>query len=191
MTWLQTLQQWDSLLFQLINNGMSNPLFDAVLPYFREKWFWTPLYLFVAAFALQNFRKKGLAMVVGLAVVVGMADITSSQLVKKNVHRLRPCNDPALNESVMLRVSCGSGYSFTSSHAANHFAVAIFLTGLFGGLARWVRPVALCWATVVSFSQVYVGVHYPGDVFFGALLGTAIAWLGLLTINRFRLNSKC
>jgi len=173
---LETLQLWDATLFQLINGGLSNPVFDAVLPWCREKWFWMPIYVFVAAFALLNYRARGWLILLGLSLSAGAADYTSSTLVKKNVQRLRPCNDPAMYEQVQRRVSCGSGYSFTSSHAANHFAAAFFLIGVFGHLGRWIRPVAVGWAFIIAFSQVYVGVHYPGDVFFGALLGAGIGW---------------
>lgn len=184
MTWLQS---WDASLFQLINGRMSNALFDAVLPLLREKWFWAPLYLFVAAFSWLNFgKKKGWLVVLGLVAAVGLSDFTSSSLIKKNVQRLRPCNDPVMVEQVTLRAPCGAGYSFTSSHAANHFAAAVFLIGIFGGLARWLRPAALSWAAAIAFSQVYVGVHYPGDVICGALLGAAIGWAGVLAFRRFQ-----
>lgn len=190
MTWLDALQHWDAALFQLINSGMSNPLFDAMLPFCREKWFWAPVYLFVAVFSWANFKKKGLLIMLGLVLSVGLADFTSSTLIKKNVQRLRPCNDPALAATVRERVGCGAGYSFTSSHAANHFAAAVFLIGVFGALARWVRPAALGWAALIAFSQVYVGVHYPGDVFGGALLGVAIGWATVLVFKRLGLKTK-
>lgn len=181
---LEMLQQWDATLFQWINGGLSNPLFDALLPWFREKWFWMPAYLFVVVFALYNYRKRGWIILLGLVLSAGLADFTSSTLVKKNVQRLRPCNDPAMTASIHLKVPCGGGYSFTSSHAANHFAVAVFLIGVFGGLTRWLRPVALIWAGAIAFSQVYVGVHYPGDVLFGAILGSGIGWWTVTTWNR-------
>jgi len=189
MSLLQTLQIWDSTLFQAVNSDMSNVVFDTVLPLFREKWFWAPLYLFIGAFSLLNFGKKGWVIVLGLVATTGLADFTSSTLVKKNVQRIRPCNDPEMVDKVQLRAHCGAGYSFTSSHAANHFAAAVFLIGIFGRLARWVRPVALSWAGAVAFSQVYVGVHYPGDVLCGALLGAAIGWWVSATIKKLGISA--
>jgi len=181
---LEMLQHWDAALFQFINGSLSNPVFDALLPWFREKWFWMPVYIFIAAFALLNFRGRGWIVLLGLVLAAGLADFTSSTLVKKNVKRLRPCNDIEMADQLHLRVPCGGGYSFTSSHAANHFAAAVFLIGVFGGLARWLRPVALTWAGLIAFSQVYVGVHYPGDVLFGAALGSIIGWWTVFTWRR-------
>ena len=182
---METLLHWDAVLFQFINGSLSNVLFDAVLPWCRERWVWAPLYLFVAVFSWTNFGRRGWWVVLGIGAAVALADFTSSRLIKKNVQRLRPCNDPAMAAHVHLRVpSCGSGYSFTSSHAANHFAVSVFLIGMFGRLSRRVRPVLLAWAGTIALAQVYVGVHYPGDVLCGAALGVAVGWWTAVTWRR-------
>ena len=175
---LEAIQQIDLALFKFINVNLGNPLFDAILPLCREKWFWMPVYWFLAAFFWVNFgTKKGWIFIIGLVLSVGVADFMSSTIIKKNVQRIRPCNDIALVDQIQERVPCGGGYSFTSSHAANHFAVATFLIGVLGGFARWLRPVALTWAGLIAFSQVYVGVHYPFDVLCGALLGAGIGYV--------------
>jgi membrane-associated phospholipid phosphatase len=182
MAWWQIL---DTTILYWINSAGSNPVFDFLLPLFREKWFWAPLYLFVLTFALQNLgRRRGMIVVLGLVLATGLADFTSSTLVKKNVQRLRPCNDPEVRELVVQRVSCGSGYSFTSSHAANHFAAAIFLSLTLGTWIPRVRVPLLVWAGAIAYSQVYVGVHYPGDVLGGALLGAGIGWWVETTFRR-------
>lgn len=180
---LHTLLSWDAALFQWINTGWSNPVFDVLLPLFRERLFWAPLYLFLAAFLILNFGGRSWMMIVAVCLAVGLADFTSSTLIKKNVQRVRPCNDPAL--VVKIRVSCGSGYSFTSSHAANHFAVAVFVSMLLGRGHRGVRPLVLTWAGMIALSQVYVGVHYPLDVLGGGLLGAAIGWWAFKTLTFF------
>ncbi|MBK8919927.1 MAG: phosphatase PAP2 family protein [Saprospirales bacterium] len=182
MCWLETL---DITLFYWINVSGTNPVFDVVLPLCREKWFWSPLYLFVGVFAIQNYSfGRGVMFLSGLILVVGLSDFTSSSIVKKNIQRLRPCIDPELHGQVIQRVPCGSGYSFTSSHAANHFAAAVYLSLLLGNLARWVRPVLIAWAALVAYAQVYVGVHYPGDVLGGALLGTGIACYAVFVFRK-------
>lgn len=183
---LELIQQFDIKAFKCINSGLSNQFFDAILPWCREKWFWMPAYWFLAAFSLLNFGKKGWVIILGIVLSAGLADYTSSSIIKKNVQRLRPCNDIERVETITLRAPCGSGYSFTSSHAANHFAVAVFLIGFLGDLARWIKPVALSWAALIAFSQVYVGVHYPADVTMGGLLGAFIGWLVVKTLGRWK-----
>ncbi len=177
-TFFDILQQWDTRLFFWINHGWSSNFLDALLPVLRERLIWAPFYLFILVFSLLNYGKKGWILLGMLLLCFAVADFTSSSILKKQVQRLRPCNDPALAAQVQLRVPCGSGYSFTSSHAANHFAVALFLIGVFGHLNRWIRPILLLWAGSIALSQVYVGVHYPGDVLGGGLLGSLIGWGG-------------
>lgn len=187
---LQTILELDAVVFTWINTGCSNPVFDTLAPWFRDRFFWAPLYLFIITFAWLNFGKKGWVIVLGIILLVGITDQFSSNLIKKNVKRLRPCNDPAMYDRIQLRVHCGSGYSFTSSHATNHFAVALFLIGVLGHIRRWIKPAALLWASSIALSQVYVGVHYPGDILCGALIGAFFGWaLGkLANWERFKLG---
>ena len=87
---------------------------------------------------------------------------------------MRPCNDIIFQDTVELRVDCGGGYSFTSSHATNHFALAMFIIFTLGKKNRWIRWGLILWAGSIAYAQVYVGVHYPLDVFIGSLLGILI-----------------
>ena len=91
---------------------------------------------------------------------------------------------PKKEVGVRSLVKCGGGYSFTSSHATNHFAMAAFVLVLFGRRYRWLKAPLWFWAFSISYGQVYVGVHYPLDIFGGALLGIAIGTL----IGRFARN---
>ncbi len=167
----------DHSLFHFINSTLSNALLDWLCPLFREKLFWAPLYLFLVAFVLLNFGKKRWLVLLGVAISLLLADQISSHVIKPITQRERPCREAIFAETVRLRVDqCGGGYSFPSSHAANHFAVAVFVAGVLG----WRRRVTLglgIWAAAIAFSQVYVGLHFPGDVFFGAILGGATGWL--------------
>lgn len=166
---------WDTALFEWVNHDLSSPILDAILPWMREPLFWVPLYVFIVAYAFFNFGSRGYWFVVFLALTAGTADLVSSRVVKQSFQRLRPCNTEHL--PVIERVYCGSGYSFTSSHAANHFAVATFLILTLGQKFRRIIPFLWIWAAVISFSQVYVGVHFPLDVIFGAILGMILGRL--------------
>lgn len=173
---LETILHWDQQLFELINGRWQAPLLDQLAPLWRDKRFWIPLYLLLSFFVIRNYRKQGLYFLLALGLTAGVSDLASSRVVKPAVQRLRPCNNPDLRADVHLLVHCGSGYSFTSSHAANHFAVAAFLFFTWGTLHRRGRGLWWWWAASIAYAQVYVGVHYPADILAGALLGTAIGY---------------
>ncbi len=153
------------------------------MPIWRHKIFWAPFYVFIISFLFINFRKKAYWILLFLLLAIGTSDLISSHLIKKNVERLRPCNEPEL--VVTERIRCGSGYSFTSSHATNHFAIAFFLICLFAERQKWIKYLLLFWAGSISFGQVYVGVHYPLDVFCGAILGVLIGGLWASIYQRY------
>lgn len=144
------------------------------MPYVRERDFWIPLYVFLVFYFVRLLKKWSWVALLTAAITVVITDQLSSSLLKPWIGRLRPCNDPLLAEQVQLIVNCGSGFSFVSSHAANHFGIACFLIVMLQHRLKWILPVALFWAALVSFAQVYVGVHYPLDVICGGLLGVVI-----------------
>jgi len=176
----------DQEIFFLINKAWHTPFLDWLMPYWRDKLFWIPLYVALSAFVVWKFgAAKAAIFIFAVIVAAGLADITSSQVIKKNVERLRPCNEPAIKEQVNLLVHCGGGYSFTSSHAANHFAMAVFLCLTLGRFYRRARLPLLLWAASIALGQVYVGVHYPLDILCGGLLGAAIGWLIAMVYRRY------
>ena len=175
---LESLQQFDVELFLKIHRGLANPFFDWLLPLMRNRFFWAPLYLFILVFSFLEYKKKGWYIIGMLLATFAMGDLIASRLIKPFVARIRPCNELTLVNDIIHRVPCGSGYSFPSAHATNHFAIAVFLIVVFYHKWKGILPAGLIWAFVVSFSQIYVGVHYPIDTIVGALLGTTI---GLVT----------
>jgi undecaprenyl-diphosphatase len=120
-----------------------------------------------------------------IALTVTVSDQLSGNYIKKSIQRIRPCNNEMMQEYVVKRIPCGSGFSFTSAHASNHFALAVIMIFLFAGQYRWVTWAAPMWAATISFAQVYVGVHFPADVTVGALLGILIALLMILVFKPY------
>ena len=171
---MEAILELDQTIFFLINNDGHNAFLDAIMPYWRDKYTWIPFYLALAAFVIYKFKTKGLYLILALALTVGIADTISSKVIKKSVQRLRPCNDTQINQQVKLLVRCGGGYSFTSSHATNHFAVALFLIGSLGRIFRRIKWPLLFWAATIALGQVYVGVHYPFDILVGGTIGSLI-----------------
>jgi len=175
---IESLQQFDAELFLKIHRGLANPFFDWLLPLMRNRFFWSPLYLFIVVFSFIEYKKKGWYIVGMVLFTFAIGDMLASRLIKPFVARLRPCNELSLADDIIHRVPCGSGFSFPSAHATNHFAIAVFLIIVFYPKWKPVLPIGLAWASIIAFSQIYVGVHYPIDVMTGTVLGTLI---GLLT----------
>ncbi len=167
---------YDELLFHLINGEWHNSFFDAVIPWIRNKYFWVPAYVFLMSFLLINFKKWGFFLIMAALVTITISDTVSSVYIKKTVQRVRPCHDAKMQDNIRVLVPCGGGYSFTSSHATNHFALAVFLMVTLGGLMKKYRWLLLLWAGMISYGQVYVGVHYPFDVLAGGVIGAAIGY---------------
>ncbi|TJZ54871.1 phosphatase PAP2 family protein [Sphingobacterium olei] len=179
---LQQIIELDKEIFLIINQGMSNLAFDWLLPILRNPYTWAPLYLFLIIFFIKNYGRFGIAIVLCTLINFGISDGISSHLIKKTVKRLRPCNDIEFKHDINLRVRCGSGYSFTSSHATNHFAMAFFWIVLFRRRWKHTLWLSITWAALISISQIYVGVHYPFDILCGAIFG---ALIGILNGNLF------
>ncbi len=173
---MEAILQMDVQVFEWINQNLHNNFLDNLMPWWRSKYTWIPFYVLLVLFVAYKYRIKAIYLVLAMAISVGVSDIISSKVIKNSVKRLRPCKNPQLKNDVKLLVRCGSGYSFTSSHATNHFTLAVFLLFTFCRRFKFLRLPLLLWAASIAFGQVYVGVHYPLDVMFGALLGTFIGW---------------
>ncbi|MFC5281992.1 phosphatase PAP2 family protein [Pedobacter alpinus] len=174
---LEEILKLDHQLFQAINTGLSNSFFDWLMPIMRNKYTWIPLYIGIIIFAIKTYKTKGLYLVLFLATTVGIADFGSASILKPIFKRDRPCNEVAFQANVIARVPCGSGKSFPSTHASDHFSIAIFLSVLFFKKWKYFTAIAVFWAALICVSQVYVGVHFPFDVTFGAIFGSLIGFL--------------
>ncbi len=122
-----------------------------------------------------------------------MGDQGSVKLFKDVFERLRPCHNPAIAELVhTINGKCGGKYGFVSSHATNSFALAVFCGFLFKRHYKYMLWLMLFWAAIVSYSRVYVGVHYPGDIIGGAVLGSLVGlfvfWLMKILNQKFGLK---
>ena len=184
----EALLHLDRHLFYFINHDLGNDFFDWIMPYLRNPRVWIPLYIFIIAFCLWRYKKTGAVIIVLLALTAGVADFTSAGLIKPAVKRIRPCREVTLGQTDINRVGCGTGYSFPSTHATDHFAMAIFSIIVFYKKWRWIALWATLWAGVICFAQVYVGVHYPIDVLGGALYGILIGSLFALLFKKLQPN---
>ncbi|MEZ4740648.1 MAG: phosphatase PAP2 family protein [Flavobacteriales bacterium] len=173
MALLDQLDGWDREVFLAVN-GLHAPWMDSVMLGVSDMLLWFPLYAFFLYLLQRRYGWKGLAWSVPvIAAMVLCSDKGSVLLFKENFMRLRPCHQPALQGLVhLVPEGCGGQYGFVSSHASNHFAIAVFMIGALHARPKWAVPALLFWATPIAYSRVYLGVHYPGDVLVGALYGS-------------------
>jgi undecaprenyl-diphosphatase len=138
------------------------------------KLIWVPLYVTILIYLVVTYKRKFLIILIFIIIAATMAD-QFSVIVKNLVQRPRPCHEPALIGLVHLfNGECGGEFGFVSSHASNSFNVA--LLSLLFIKKRWFTISIIVWASVIGYSRVYLGVHYPGDVICGSVLGAFIGW---------------
>ena len=175
----------DRQAFEFVNDHFHNSFLDWFLPLMRNQNTWIPLYLFMLIFVVANYKKNGWWWVLGIALTVFASNYISSNLIKENFFRLRPCHDPELASKINFLI----GYkprssSFTSSHATNHFAIAAFI---FVTLKQQIGKIVwlfILWAAIICFAQVYVGVHFPLDVICGGIIGFLFGYLCATSFNK-------
>jgi membrane-associated phospholipid phosphatase len=180
------LLELDRLLFEWINNKLHSPLLDFLMPLITNALTWIPLYVGLIGFFIYKYRKRSYIPILGVILCFALADSISAKLLKPHFSRVRPCNETTVSARV-VGVECRDSNGFPSSHASNHFAIAIFMIFLNGIRKRFGLGFWLGWAIVISYSRVYVGVHYPGDVLAGALLGCLIGF-GISQLSNYFLK---
>ncbi len=168
----QQIKDIDQALFYQINGVWHHPVLDAVLPWTRHSNNWIPLYIGLLGWLFYQIGWKTLKWLLFALINVGLTDQISSSVFKPFFHRLRPCNDPALvGKTRLLLDQCAGGFSFTSSHAANHFGIAMFIFMTWGVTQKNYTRFFFMWAGIIAFAQIYVGVHYPFDIIGGTIIG--------------------
>ena len=174
----------DASLF-LFLNGLHAPYWDTFMYTFSQMEVWIPFYAALLWLMVRTWRKESGWVILAVVLCVVLADQVSSGLIKEWVQRPRPTHTAGLQELVhTVNGYRGGRYGFVSSHAANTFGLALFCTLLFRN--RWYAWTMFLWALVTSYSRIYLGVHFPGDILGGTLVGLGAAWLCYWLLRRFR-----
>ena len=167
----------DQALFSLINGKWTNIVFDKLMPWLRTSNNWVPFYAALLVYLFVKWGAKAWKWVIIVALNVTLTDQISSSFFKPFFHRLRPCADPAIMYKSRLLVDhCSGGFSFTSSHAANHFGLAMLVFMTLQPLFKKYTFLFFIWAAIIGYAQIYVGVHYPLDVLVGTCIGLLVGY---------------
>ena len=179
------IKKFDYSLFAKMNGQWHNSFVDTFMIFIREPTVWVPLYFFLVVFIALNFKGRGWLWILFFLFNVTLSDYVSSTLIKGNFMRIRPCHDPYLAGSIRFLVKyCPVSSSFTSSHAVNHFAAAMFIFTTFRKTISPKWALLFLWALAISYAQVYVGVHFPFDIFCGAIAGVILGYIPATIFNR-------
>lgn len=174
---IETLQNLDSEVFLFFNQAHC-PFFDSFMSLYSGKFIWIPMYAALLIVMLRRYPLiKVLFLLVGIALSITLADQICSSLIRPLCERLRPSNldNPLAELTHIVDGYRGGAYGFPSCHAANSFALAVFAALMLR--RRGFTLFIMLWAAVNCYSRIYLGVHYPGDLIVGALIGSAVGCL--------------
>ena len=177
----------DSQLF-LFLNGLHADWLDPIMIAITKMWVWLPIYLFLVYLTKKQYGKRCWMIFLAVGLVVLCSDQLSAHVCKPVFQRLRPCYNIDFQELIYLpKGMAGGRYGFVSSHAANTFAIGTFLTAALRKNTKWIGWLLFMWAFLSSYSRIYIGYHYPGDILCGAVLGILI---GLIIWKLFQILEK-
>ncbi|MEI6151584.1 MAG: phosphatase PAP2 family protein [Chitinophagia bacterium] len=181
-----SLEKADIALFKLINGQWTMPYFDVLMPWMRTSEHWFLFYLALVGYIFYRWGWKAWKWLLAVAITIALTDQVSSFIFKPIIHRLRPCADPSMLTQVKLLIpACPSSFSFTSSHAANHFSLAIFIFMTLQPLFKKYTYLFFIWAGLISYAQIYVGVHYPLDILAGTFIGLLMGYIGAIVYSKW------
>ncbi len=171
---INSIKNIDTELFLFLNSKHSH-FFDVAMYWVTNRFFWIPLYLFLFYLAFKQVGKRIWLLAIFAALLILLSDQLSVHAFKNVFLRYRPCHNLLIQHQVhLLNGHCGGTYGFISSHATNTFALAMFLFLFFKNKMKRFGIFIFTWATVVSYSRIYSGVHYPADLAVGAIVGMGI-----------------
>lgn len=177
MNFWEFLDAVDKIVFTFINVKATAPWLDGFMKLLRNAPVWIPLYAFMIYWIIRFDRKHAFQFILLTVATFAFNDFVSAKVLKPWIERPRPCYDADVQSIVRLLVGCGGEFGFPSSHAANHFGLAMFwfYTIRIIRNQRWYW--LWVWAFAIGYAQIYVGKHFPLDIIGGAIMGIISGYL--------------
>jgi undecaprenyl-diphosphatase len=179
---MDTILELDKNLLIWINSFHADSL-DPIMLVITKTAFWTPLYLLFIFLLFKKLEKDAWLAIAGAALTILLADGITAQIMKPLFQRLRPSQDPDIQNLLHLvtnsngKIYRGGLYGFASSHAANTFGTAMFMWLVFKDYSKWIG-LAFLWAASMTYTRLYLGVHFPGDILVGGVVGILSGFAG-------------
>ncbi len=173
----------------LFLNGLHSPLFDSIMWIVSGTYIWIPFYVLLLYLLIRKYGKDSIWLLVGVAITILICDQVTTGFMKPYFARFRPSHEPSLDGLLHLVNGYRGGlYGFASSHAANAFGVTIFIWLALKSYYRWIGLIFIG-STLVSYSRIYLGVHYPSDILVGALIGVFTGCI-IFLLQQFLVHKK-
>jgi undecaprenyl-diphosphatase len=184
---IEIIKKIDTEVFLLLNS-LHSPASDFIMWWLSDKLIWIPLYAFVLFVLIKKHKIQSIKIIVFFLILAGITDLVSVHLFKNVFLRYRPCHNIEIQDYVhIVNNYCGGLYGFISSHATNVFGFAT-LSSYFIKNKKFTITIFV-WATLVSYSRIALGVHYPLDIIFGAFIGI-MSGIILVKIYNLKLHNK-
>jgi undecaprenyl-diphosphatase len=169
---METIKQLDQSLL-LFLNSLHNSFWDKAVTIFTSTEIWIPFYLLIIYFIVKTYKRNSVYILILIGLSIAVSDQFSG-IIKHLVERPRPTHDPVLGNLVHNVYNRGGAFGFFSAHAANTFTLAIISARLFKNQIFTIM--IFLWAILVSYTRIYTGLHYPGDILTGWIWGILAGW---------------